>query len=546
MSSKENLLKNLLANLLDIRLKRLEKRNTIEVKDLNFAKLHYKKQNIILNKFSKKVSEIINNNKNVSFNDSLYNKSEMIKHKGSQNFSKLKLSPKYYQNNNKIRNAVTPTRKISKYALTAENWTKKRNYKYNYVKSRYMDETNKISESNMKKNREGRKLFLTPEPRIKKFGIKKKKKSSRLGDKVNIEQNKIYLNRLDIRTKRNINTMKREKNYKKNTIVSDIDLGSEEITFVLDELKKDEEKKQYNSDEESESEDNCPKMRDKSSSSNSNNSINETKYTVNNKKIILEFGKYINTLEGNNIVILIASFSDIKTKFNFFSCSKQLIKNLSIELDNIDKYVLNINKITSINSIDDEIKNINDKYKGEDFDSPKYSFKSSLGSIKALEILDDEIYNNIFKKEELNPPLNNIILIYRIYFQLINKEEFTEIENDKKFWQEIRNYFLENDNNKLGSFINRYISEFDFTKENIYKLKKLSSGKEDKLKPTNYESLCKTTGLIVFIIRDSLEYCGIIPNNNKMNPRVVMDYFELLKDNLNKLKEYLDFLNTFK
>ena len=541
MSSEKNLLKKLLLNLLDGRLKRLEKRNVEEIKDLDHVKVENKNQNTILNQLSLKVFKKNTNKKRISFNDSLYNKSELIKHKGSQNSTKLKLYPKYYQKNIKLRNALTPTRPNNIFALTAENWTKKRNKKYNYVKSRYMNETSNINNTNAKKYRDDRKLFLTPEPHI----IKKKK----IKDRINIEPKKLNRDKIDIKT-RNINTVKREQDYKKKTIVSDIDLGAEEIKFVLTELKKDKERKDSNSEEESENQDKLSKNNSKSSNSSNSTSYNkdknENKHKAKNKEILLIFGKYINSSEGDNIAILISSFLDKKTKYNFLSCSKSLISHLLFELNKIYNFIMDMNKLKSINSLDEEIINIRNKFKNEDFDSPKYSFKISDGSIRALEILDEEIYNNIFKIEELNPSLNDIIFIYRIFFQLINKQEIIEIENDKKFWKEARNYLLENNNGKIGSFIKEYISEFDFTKQNIYKLKKLSIEREDKLKPTYYENICKTTALVAFIIRDSLEYCGIIPNEKNMMPGLVINYLEYIKENLNECKEYIDFLKSYK
>ena len=166
--------------------------------------------------------------------------------------------------------------------------------------------------------------------------------------------------------------------------------------------------------------------------------------------------------------------------------------------------------------------------------------------MRAIQILDNEIYNNIFKSKELNPPLNKIILIYRIFFQLINQEEINEIVSDKKFWEEARIYFLENDDNKIGYFIKDNISEFDFTNENIYKLKKLTKGYEEKLKPTNYEKICETTTLFTFIIKDALEYCGIIYNKEKNNPGITISYLEFIREKLNDIKEYIDILKSYK
>ena len=541
MSSDKNLLKKLLQNLLDERLKKLEKKYIEEAKDINFTKLQYKNLNAILSNIKIKKPENNKIKRKFDFNDFIYNKSELIKYKESPNLSKFKLSPKYYKKSNNQRKALTPAKTEMNYWFTTENWTKKPNNKYKYVKSRYMDESNYINKSNVKRFLDNRKLFLTPKPRM----VKKKKKII-LNDKINIKTKKLNLNKINIETKRNINSLKREKDYKKNTIVSNIELESDEINFVLKELKK--EKKVYNSEEENENEDSDYQNKNNSSynSENSNNSGSQQIYNKKNKDIIKQFGKYINSTDGHNIVKLIGSFLDKKTKYNFFSCSKNMINNLILYLNYKYNKILSTNKIISINSIEKEITDLKNKYSEEGFDSPKYSFQLSKNSLKSIEILDDIFHINIFKTEELKHPLDNIIFVYRLFMQLINKEEITQIKDDKIFWSETRNYFLENCNNKVGSFIKEYVSEFDFTNENIYKLKKLSSGKEDKLKITNYENICQTTGLITFIIKDALEYCGVIYNEKKTMPGITIGYLEYILEKLKECKEYLDLLKSYK
>ena len=538
MSFNKNLLKNLLANLLDDRLKRLEKRNIEEIKDLKYAKVQYNNLNSILKKIIIKKDTKNNKNKN-SYNNSLNNKSELLKHNENKNFAKFKFSPNYNKKTYNIRRAKTPSKNDTKYWFTAENWTKKKNNKYNYVKSRYMDETNNISKSKV------RKLFLTPEaPKIK----RKKKLVNQ--NKINIVTKNLNLDKINIISQRNINTQKRENNFKKKTILSNIDLQADEINFVLTELRQEKKFQNYEEDEdENENEETNSKNQSISSSCNKNSEVLNSNYqssTIKNKQINIDFGQYINSNDGDEIAKLIASFLDKQTKYNFFSCSKKLVNNLFLELNDTYNKIIEMNKISSINSIEEEINKIKNQFKGENLDSNKYSFQLSKGSMRAIQILDNEIYNNIFKSKELNPPLDKIILIYRIFFQLINQEEINEIVSDKKFWEEARIYFLENDDNKIGYFIKDNISEFNFTNENIYKLKKLTKGYEEKLKPTNYEKICETTTLFTFIIKDALEYCGIIYNKEKNNPGITISYLEFIREKLNDIKEYIDILKSYK
>jgi competence transcription factor ComK len=85
-----------LVKLLDDKLKRLEKRNIEEIKELKYTKIQYNNLNSLLKKISLKTTEE-NNQKKIFCNDSLYNKSELLKHNGNKNLLKYKLSPKNIQ-----------------------------------------------------------------------------------------------------------------------------------------------------------------------------------------------------------------------------------------------------------------------------------------------------------------------------------------------------------------------------------------------------------------------------------------------------------------
>lgn len=553
----KNILKNLLHALLETRLQKLEKRTQEQIKDLKNAKIQYKKQGESINKLviEKKGSNII---KKETFKNSLLNGGAENKN-NKQNSNKLKLSPAHNKNSY-LRKAITPTRPLNytnRYMIHRENKNIINNNKYNYVKARYKDIPN--INVNVNININNKKKYLTPEPKIKKrkkinknnIDIKPKKLNL-IPKKVNNDNNNL-INEEKEKIK-DINKIKREENNKKRTIISNIELEPDEIAFVLEELnKKGKEKKDLNSDNESNSNNSSSRRSSSNSSSSSSNSNSNSSssnnknkkksYKIKNKEIINRFIEKTTILGENKIIPTICSFLDDKTKINFISCSRKMIRLLINYLFNIYNNMLKINDFTISNEIEKKINEIKKKYGDDDLDSPKYAFSLSKGSVKALDLLNDNNYNKIFKKVSLEPPLDEIILIYRIFFQLIDKEELCNITNDDNFWEKTRNYILENNKDKMGTFLREYISEFEFTNQNIYKIKKLVYGKLDKLKPLYFENICKTTGLIIFIIKDSFEYCGIIQNDKKTMPSIMINYLEYLQNNISRVKEYIDTLN---
>lgn len=78
-------------------------------------------------------------------------------------------------------------------------------------------------------------------------------------------------------------------------------------------------------------------------------------------------------------------------------------------------------------------------------------FTLTRGAVKAVELLNENIYNKIFV--EGNNPADEIKLIYRIYFQLLNNKEISGIQDNKEFWKECSSYFLREGNGKTGIFI---------------------------------------------------------------------------------------------
>ena len=71
-------------------------------------------------------------------------------------------------------------------------------------------------------------------------------------------------------------------------------------------------------------------------------------------------------------------------------------------------------------------------------------------------------------------------------------------------------------------------------------MKKLVYGKEDQLKPASFSKICPTTGFVVFLIKDTLEYCGIILSLKKNIPSLCLEYLEYIKEMHSKLKNYIE------
>ncbi len=60
------------------------------------------------------------------------------------------------------------------------------------------------------------------------------------------------------------------------------------------------------------------------------------------------------------------------------------------------------------------------------------------------------------------------------------------------------------------------MQNFDFSEQNIYKLNRLVEKNSHKIAPAHFSKICATTGLFIFLIKDALEYAGVI--NDKKTP----------------------------
>ncbi len=149
------------------------------------------------------------------------------------------------------------------------------------------------------------------------------------------------------------------------------------------------------------------------------------------------------------------------------------------------------------------------------------------------------MYYKLFT-EEGAVPADDIILTYRIFFQLLNKTEISEIKDKSEFWQKTCNFLVKENDIKMGTVIQNLVKNIEFSNENIYKISKMIGNNVSKINPNYFSKLCGTTGLFIFFIKDSLEYAGIIVDKKTSINRLFRNFTysnDVLQAKFDRLKK---------
>jgi hypothetical protein len=156
--------------------------------------------------------------------------------------------------------------------------------------------------------------------------------------------------------------------------------------------------------------------------------------------------------------------------------------------------------------------------------------------LKAVELLNETLYLKIFTEGPF--PQDDIILTYRIFFQLLNLKEYTCVKDKMEFWKVTCEYFIKENNSKLGTKIQNLVKNIDFSSQNVYRLIKLLGNNLPKITPNYFSKLCGTTGLFIFLIKDALEYAGIVVDK-KTSPCRLFNNYTFIIESLQIKKERL-------
>ena len=264
--------------------------------------------------------------------------------------------------------------------------------------------------------------------------------------------------------------------------------------------------------------------------------------TTPNNQIKYKKSVYHTYLQNKNDIIkhIIKYLNDID-KFTIICSSKYYFKDYALSY--IDELIAKTN-----NKMDKAITNIQSKDSQFDIHKDYNDFTLSRGALKATDLLDQELYNKLFTKEELDESMKEIIYIYKIFYQLILKEDFVNVKDDALFWKKNCEFILKESNDKIGTFFVSSAKQFCFDTKNVYKLKQIIEPIKNKMLPSYFSKICGTTSLVTFILKDALEFCGALVNEKKTHPEKIVENLKYEKDVvLNKLKllknKFIDLFN---
>jgi type III secretion system FlhB-like substrate exporter len=243
----------------------------------------------------------------------------------------------------------------------------------------------------------------------------------------------------------------------------------------------------------------------------------------NNKNIIELFGDKEINLDKIFEFLSIMDITQLKRVSKFFKTKalNYFVKNLT---ETKNKLIAIRNEITNIS----EQKNLTD-------------MKFSQETESSIKLLNENIMVKFF--QESKPPRDDILFIFEVFFQLINKPMKDANNNKKVFWEKCSLYFLNEGNGKIGDMLINIVknNKIDISEDNLYKIYKLVKDKLDIIVPSHFNKICSTTPLITLYIKDILNFLGISTDENDIKQNGYWTYTNIINSiekKINKIKKF--------
>lgn len=151
------------------------------------------------------------------------------------------------------------------------------------------------------------------------------------------------------------------------------------------------------------------------------------------------------------------------------------------------------------------------------------------------------MYQGLFESNKV--PKNELMIAYRILFQLFNFPDIYQSLNNEEFWRRAMSYFKSEAKGAIGTHLKEMAQKLDFSSENILIISKMLDECGLKIAPSYYSKICGTTGFIAFFLKDALEYMGITEEKKALPQRLyknAMSKFDVYQKRSEKLKSILD------
>ena len=169
--------------------------------------------------------------------------------------------------------------------------------------------------------------------------------------------------------------------------------------------------------------------------------------------------------------------------------------------------------------------------------------------LQILELLNNEIYLEIFN-DKTKTPNDNIIFVYKLFFLMIkNTDQLIQLKNNI-FWEKICDYFINNTNEfnendlLLGDLIKKLMfQKMNFSDENLKKIYEIVYQIDIRqIHPVTFSKTSPTTSQFCYIIKYFLEFFGIIESewSPYENEYIMIQYkIKKLIKRINKIGLYI-------
>ena len=247
-----------------------------------------------------------------------------------------------------------------------------------------------------------------------------------------------------------------------------------------------------------------------------------------------------------NFSPILFEFLSLKDLLEFTSISKK-IKRQRIYIFNLQKKI-NLNNIgfEDMQSLNNKIKEYEENYSNNELNEPYIEFHLSRGAARAVQLLNNNTYSKIFRRPVLDNNLSQIYIAYKILLVFLGEINIAKISDDKLFWVKCTEYLNTNsENGKIGDYIMNKFEKYNCDCKTIFYIEKLMKGKKENISPSYYSKICGSTGLLIFLIKELLEYCGVIISTKKTQLSRIYQNLIFFKNIVDKLSEFNKTLESF-